>query len=195
MLVWDSTNQRHNWYVTADGKMYARNCEINGTIYSSSGTIGGWNLSASSLYGSNGGKAVAILPAYLEASNGYEVENRTWWSIVIGDYSDKKVKHDIKGINNQYENFYNELKPVSFKYNDDFEERKKESTHFGFVAQDIEKSIEDNNLDDLAMIYGNKLLKLNKEEIIALNTWQIQKLKEEIKELKKEMEELKNAKN
>ena len=75
------------------------------------------------------------------------------------------------------------------------EERKKESTHFGFVAQDIEKSIEDNNLDDLAMIYGNKLLKLNKEEIIALNTWQIQKLKEEIKELKKEMEELKNAKN
>jgi hypothetical protein len=47
------------------------------------------------------------------------------------------------------------------------------------------------------MVYqseGSEYLSLDKKEIIALNTWQIQMLKKEIKELKEEIEKLKGGK-
>ena len=179
-----------NWYlyfkdklgIDTSGNLYANNSIMRGTIYSNSGTIGNWNINSQGIYGSSNGKTVAILPDYLEASDGYETENRTWWSIVVNAPSDIRTKNDINKLNQKYEKFYDNLIPISFKYKDDFEERKKGSIHFGFVAQDIEENIKNNNLDDLAMIYGNNLLKLNKEEIIALNTWQIQKLKKQVQE-------------
>lgn len=45
LAVWDIQNNRYNWYVTADGRMYARNADISGTITSSNATITGGKLS------------------------------------------------------------------------------------------------------------------------------------------------------
>jgi hypothetical protein len=39
LLVWDNNNSRYNWYVRADGYMYARNADISGTITATSGTF------------------------------------------------------------------------------------------------------------------------------------------------------------
>lgn len=41
LLVYDTNQDRYNWYVRPDGYMYARNCEISGTIYANSGSISG----------------------------------------------------------------------------------------------------------------------------------------------------------
>ena len=183
LLVWDNGYNRYNWYVTPSGYMYGRNCNITGTISSSSGNIGGWTINGNGLYSSAGGYSVWIDPYALSTQiPGDTEESRAWWSIVMNYPSDIKTKNNVKSLTNKYEKFYDELIPVSFEYKDEYEERKKGSTHFGFVAQDIEKNIEKNNIEDLAMIFGTKLLKLNKEEIIALNTWQIQKLKNQVQE-------------
>lgn len=52
ILVYHST-EGYKWYVRPDGYMYAANANISGTIYSSSGTIGGWNLFGSGIYGTS----------------------------------------------------------------------------------------------------------------------------------------------
>lgn len=174
-----------------------------GYLTAASGKVGGWTLNSSGLSYSSGGYTTSLNQQYVAAAiPGDSAETRTWWSIVNNYPSDIKTKNDVEKINNKYEKFYDDLNPVSFKYKKEYEDRKENSTHFGFVAQDVEKSINKNNIDDLALIYGNKLLKINREEIIALNTWQIQELKKQIKlqqqeieTLKKEMEELRNAKN
>ena len=66
---------------------------------------------------------------------------------------------------------------------------------------EILKAQKDNDLE-LDLVYKtDDLLNLDKREIIALNTWQIQKLKQEnkelkeaIKEIQKEIEKLKEKK-
>ena len=83
------------------------------------------------------------------------------------------------------------MNPVSFEW-----KAGNNKKHIGFIAQDIQKSNTDNNLD-LDLVYNNEnsnYLGLDKQEIIALNTWQIQMLKKEIKELKDEIEKLKGGK-
>lgn len=51
ILIYDKTNSQYNWYVRPDGYMYARNATLNGTVNSSSGTIGGFTLGQYEFYG------------------------------------------------------------------------------------------------------------------------------------------------
>ena len=107
--------------------------------------------------------------------------------------SDKNLKKDIQDIDEKYNKFYDDLKPKTFYFKEGIQDDKK---HFGFVAQDILESQKIIN-EDLSMVekpIDSKYYNLDKREIIALNTWQIQMLKKEIKELKKEIEELKKGK-
>jgi hypothetical protein len=79
---------------------------------------------------------------------------------------------------------------VSYKYNED-----NIHTHFGFVAQDIEESLSELNMtgEDFGAVVKNSIVDddgedkeryyLRYNEFIALNTWQIQKLKTKIAEL------------
>lgn len=108
-------------------------------------------------------------------------------------YSDKNLKKNIKSLDNKYNDFFDDLKPVSFKWkNTKYKTDNKE--HIGFIAQDIQKAEQNNDLD-LDLVYEDKdVLNLDKREIIALNTWQIQLLKKEIKELKEEIKKLKEEK-
>ena len=46
LLVWDTPNNRYNWYVRPDGYMYARSCEVDGVLHAGNGsTIGGLTMS------------------------------------------------------------------------------------------------------------------------------------------------------
>lgn len=48
------------FYVTSAGKLYATNAEISGTITATSGTIGGFTITSSSLTNSSGGSSIQI---------------------------------------------------------------------------------------------------------------------------------------
>ena len=117
----------------------------------------------------------------------------------IAASSDKNYKNSIKNISNKYEILFNNLKPSLYKYNNGTSNR----YHTGFIAQDVENAIalaglttqdfgglvidkqinEDTNQEE-AQYY------LRYEEFIALNTLEIQKLKEKIKILENKISEM-----
>lgn len=121
----------------------------------------------------------------------------SWYlnSNAIATTSDRNAKNNIVSINNndqlsKYESLFDSLNPVSYKYNEDGT-----YTHFGFVAQDIEESLSELGMTggDFGAVVKNNIVDDNGEEtenyylryneFIALNTWQIQKLKTKIAEL------------
>lgn len=54
--------------------------------------------------------------------------------------SDRKDKREIKSITNKYDNLFLDLKPVSYKFKDG------DRVHIGFIAQDVEKSMDNLNM-------------------------------------------------
>lgn len=116
--------------------------------------------------------------------------------------SDKRNKKNIQSISDKYESMFFELKPVSFGlYGGD-------RTHIGYVAQDVEKAMNDNDLSDIdfAGLCHDFVKTENEDEVeifdqyglrysefIALNTHMIQKLYKRINELEQEIERMKNA--
>ena len=171
-----------------NGEFHATNAYISGNISSSSGNIGGWSINGSGLKYGSGSSLIQIAPGGLSAGG----QTRSW-ATIVSSTSDKRYKKDIKELTEeQVDSFYNDLKPVSFRYNEKasyLDDYKK--LHFGFIAQDILENQKDKKLEELAMIWGtDKCYQLEKDEIIALNTWQIQKLKSTIKELEERLTKL-----
>lgn len=189
------------FYVNNEGMLYAKNAEITGkitatsgsfkgTITTTSGKIGGWTINTGNISGSSDGYKVWLSPYGISAQPPDDTVEECRWYDLVWEYSDKRVKNSINPIEDDYEGFYNDLKPVIFKYNENIKPEKYDQLHFGFIAQDIVKSIEDNQLGKLSIIYGDKYYKIEKKELIALNTWQIQKAKARISDLEARVAEL-----
>ena len=112
------------------------------------------------------------------------------------------------------DNFFNSLKPCTFYFNDG------DRVHCGFISQEVEEALKDNNMtpidfagfckDEKEKVVtdennqekievcldenGNKeyVYSLRYNEFIALNTHMIQKAHKKIEEQSKEIEEMKN---
>lgn len=207
LLVYDTSTGNYNFYVRPDGYLYSRNANISGyinatggnftghvnatsgsfsgSIYSGYGTIGGWSISQDNLYGYDyNGRTITITPNGVTQKSGSGGQGtRTWFDIITDNASDKNIKNNIEKINNNdYENFFDHLKPVTFKFDKTFDKENYNKTHFGFIAQDILENESNNNLQNLSLVSENgTFLQLDKKEIIALNTWQIQKLKKQVR--------------
>lgn len=117
--------------------------------------------------------------------------------------SDERLKTDWEDLN-KYNEFYNSIEPKSFKYINGSSGR----NHIGFSAQQIEQSLVSSGLStsDFAGLVKYKVDPSSEEyngydeeygliysEFIALNTYMIQKLQDEIKSLKVENSILKDA--
>lgn len=112
--------------------------------------------------------------------------------------SDRKAKNTLSEVASIYTEFFDLLKPVTYKYNKGTSDR----LHTGFIAQDIEQALYEVNLttkDFAGICIENDSYALRYEEFIPLNTWQIQKLKprmteaeERIYKLEQELAELKS---
>ena len=127
-------------------------------------------------------------------SNCYTEFKGLWKGDDITITSDRNLKNSIEGLNDKYDDFFDRLSPVRFRFNNGASGR----FHTGFVAQDVETAIEsaglstddvalyvrltdnDPSLDSPAVTYG-----LRYTEFISLNTWQIQKLKARVAKLER----------
>ncbi len=119
--------------------------------------------------------------------------------------SDRNIKNTITPFDNLYyweeekqDKFFDALMPSSYKYNNGSSNR----LHTGFIAQDVYDALvsADLNSDDYAYVCCdiNPITeektnwRLRYEEFVALNTWQIQKLKKRITELEAKLDALEN---
>ena len=115
------------------------------------------------------------------------------------DGSDRRLKYDIESFPDQYDKFYDKLKPVRYKYHHE----NIEQYHTGFIAQDIEQSLAETGLSTLDLgatfktrsplaetIGEEEIWAMHRDELVSLNTWQIQKLKARIEALEQEIKEL-----
>jgi hypothetical protein len=120
----------------------------------------------------------------------YEGRLEGTWSATscLGTTSDRTKKNTINDLPERYSALFDGLRPVTYKYNDGRSGR----THTGFIAQDVYDATVSAGLtssDFAAVCYDIKdeqkvNWRIRYEEIIALNTWQIQRLKEEIERLR-----------
>ena len=113
----------------------------------------------------------------------------------LNSTSDRNEKNSIEQLSDQYDVFFDALQPVRYKFNQNESNR----YHVGFISQDVHEALNLANIptSDFAgyLAYdkedGTTGYGLRYSEFIALNTYEIQKLKKEITELKKQVEELK----
>ena len=129
------------------------------------------------------------------ASSGYSLIYATA-TLLTGDWaSDRRIKHNIEKLDERYEILFDTLIPTRYQYNHGNSNR----YHTGFIAQDVCESLIHANLSTqefAAVMLNNpgqesECYFLRKEEFVALNTWQIQKLKARVTELENEIKELK----
>ena len=120
---------------------------------------------------------------YVDVQGTFKTNGNAWISS-----SDVKVKNTITDFSGNYSVMFDNLKPRTFKYNDGTSNR----IHSGFIVQEVVSAIETAGLttQDVAAVcaFGdpnNTATEwgLRYEELISLNTWQIQKLKQRVTEL------------
>ena len=108
--------------------------------------------------------------------------------------SDYNKKNTINPLSYKYDQFFNLLIPVTYKYNEGTSDR----LHTGFIAQDVEKALFQSNISTTDFAGFVKQIGEDKkenyylryEEFVSLNTWQIQKLKARVSELENKILEL-----
>lgn len=137
--------------------------------------------------------------------------NHFWKTVYATDgtinTSDRNRKTDIEPIesDNRYLELFDKMKPVKFRWKDEEGKPKHDRVHTGFIAQDIEESMEEIGLSNLELsalckdldedeegnpIEGKYLYSLRYTELIALNTAAIKRLESKVATLEKRIEEL-----
>ena len=167
--------------------------------YFTSGAIGCWSYGSSgmsasyrSYAGFNGNDTVYIYPETLRyklygTSSYPSVRWQTVVDIINTASSDKRIKTNIEALPNNYEALFDSLVPKRYKYKDGTSNR----YHTGFIAQDVVEAVDRAGLSlaDFAAVMlqcpgsEKETWILRRDEFVALNTWEIQKLKRRIAEL------------
>lgn len=177
--------------------------------YSSTGTMWGSVVSGGAvIYLYQTGITASGKTISLNAANGGGLGGSGKWVYSGGEIatkstgSDVRIKHDINSLSYKYDQLFDLLHPVSFIYNQDaYGYGTSQRTHIGFIANEVKESMDEISLstkefagfvDRSYNSIENDILALAYEEFIALNTWQIQKLKAKIKELENRINLLEN---
>ena len=153
----------------------------------SQGSFGYWFLSSSGYFWALYNRSLDI---YLKSSGPTLGSSSASWASVItsaNSSSDARIKRDISFLSTKYDTFFDHLTPRSFRYIDGTSGRH----HTGFVAQEVVSALGSAGLStkEFAGVVlwsqgtPDECWHLRKDEFVALNTWQIQKLKQRVAEL------------
>jgi hypothetical protein len=198
--------------VTSSGEVWCSN------IHATGGIIGGWHISNHGL--SNGewrsesdtsqesydfiliGSTGLSHPQW--GHDGFFNPGVDWDSIIdcVAEWeetnsseSDANVKNSISVLDEAYDGMFDNLMPCKYKYNHGTSDR----YHTGFIAQEVVSAIKYAGLttqDFAGVVHLDKPNEngcewlLRRDEFVALNTWQIQKLKQRVAALECEIAEL-----
>lgn len=149
------------------------------------------NITISAEGSANSGSRISLLGNTIE-HNGTVVSTSS-----VATTSDKNLKHSISALPSKYSELFDRLTPVIYKYNDGTSNR----NHTGFIAQDVSTALDESGIDsqDFAGLVilnagtENERWTLRYEEFIALNTYEIQKLKARVTELENKLATLING--
>ena len=104
--------------------------------------------------------------------------------------SDKRLKEDIKGLNEKHVTFFKCLRPVQYKFKNGSSGRK----HTGFIAQEVEDALHEAGMTDKDMAVvvrdPDDNYYLRYEEIISVQTKVIQDLMAKVEDLEKRVSNL-----
>ncbi len=169
-----SNKSQHTYYFTISGTSAA-------TTITSYGHIVPWSNNVYDL----GGAAYKWRNIYGQAG--------------VVNTSDRNEKYDIAPLAEVYSKIFDSLKPISFKYVENNNER----THIGLVAQDVKESVLAVGLttkefagycewenEDKSIGCG-----LRYSEFVAMNIYEIQRLKARVKELEEKLNIMEETKN
>ena len=158
----------------------------------------------SATFASNNQFAVEFSNTY-GSSNPKNNTNVATVKYVATNPSDKRLKHNIKELNNNIIDIYENIIPYSFEYNEELNPYYIPGTHFGFIAQEIEGllnndypnngivsesdgilSLSYNDFHAMHVMYGQYLKKqiINLEEKLESQSKEIESLKSELNSLK-----------
>jgi hypothetical protein len=127
--------------------------------------------------------------------------NKTIWANIVAagaahpaSGSDFRIKKNIEQYDLRYEQLFDSLQPCRYKYINGTSDR----YHTGFIAQEVVDSLDNAGLttQDFAAVMledpgeDGECWHLRRDEFVALNTWQIQKLKSRVSELEDKIAKL-----
>ena len=175
--------------VITTGNFSSKELSTGNLTVSGGSKLGYWTVTSSGgLTCGSGTSSVGLSSSGVSHGSGWTA---TWYDIIQAGNTayDERLKTDISEFEDVYDNVFDNLRPVSFRYNVD-----PERLRFGFVAQDVKENFESEGINDFGGIYAGEgediYYRLLKEDFIALNTWQIQKLKTRIEELENKLSAL-----
>lgn len=98
----------------------------------------------------------------------------------INIVSDRRAKKNVSYIAEKYDTVFDKLRPVTYSYKDF------SKMHIGFIAQEVEEAVVQSGLSDVLYSKPERegdMYALYYDDFIALNTYEIQKLKKRVAEL------------
>lgn len=130
---------------------------------------------------------IDVFGTYVNIAGTWKTNGSAWIS-----GSDARWKNTIEDFTDEHDILFDNLRPRTYKWNDGTSDR----THSGFIVQEVVEAVEKSGLTtkDFAAVVNFKDENgeddgwgLRYEEMISLNTWQIQKLKARIAELEERL--------
>lgn len=160
--------------------------QINSKASLSGATFSG---TVQSTYFRAGDKYIEATSGATIGNSGYAAFGQTVTCKVLLEKSDRRLKNTIAELDHSFDEFFRKLKPVTFKFND------KKEFSFGFIAQDVQKSLAESGHDteqfDIVQKGKDMYYSINYAQITALNTHMIQLANKKIQELEEKLELMK----
>lgn len=106
--------------------------------------------------------------------------------------SDKRLKHNIEKMTDDFEKIVDFLSPSSYVYNSSTNEKK----HLGFIAQEVQQAFSNCNINpndyEIVNDRGDGMLSLTYDDLISI-LWKVcQSLRKDNKEIKRQLSSLQN---
>lgn len=207
---WSSVINADGMWIIGEGDADNPDFRVNnkGELTARRGRIGNWDIGSGAIANTGtvltadgqlvlssdnnaiqlGSNARLIPTALYVNQNGYS-GSVPWWGVYKAAAqavaSDERIKQDIESISDEaYDRFFNSLQTYTYRFREG-SGFKSDKTHIGFISQHIKKNLDETGLSCLAVYDDDNpdLLGVDKQELIALCVWQIQKLKARVKEL------------